>query len=128
MRVLLDTHAFLWWIQDSDRLSRVAREVIADRTNSVLVSLASFWEISIKISLGRLSLTDNSLTFIQRQIHENEFHFFPITLDHAWGLQDLPPLHNDPFDRMLIIQAQQEGIPLLTCDDAIRQYAIETRW
>ena len=128
MNVLLDTHAFIWWIQDNPRLSDTARNIISDAGNTILLSTASFWEMSIKIQLGKLSLADNSLKFIENQVVINNFEHLPISIAHTWSLQQLPVHHKDPFDRMLITQSRQNELPIITCAPAFDSYAVDCIW
>lgn len=128
MRVLLDTHAFLWWIAGDDRLSDRASQTIADSRNEIFVSAASIWEIAIKARLGRLSIPGDPGRFIDGQIVENSFRGLPIVAGHALRLWDLPDHHQDPFDRMLIAQAQVEGLALVSRDALVAQYDVEVVW
>jgi PIN domain nuclease of toxin-antitoxin system len=126
--LLLDTHAFLWWIEDNPRLSAPARTAIADPDAEVYLSAASGWEIAIKAGLGRLTLPDNLSAFMSEQLEKNDFRVLPIRLAHALNLRDLPDLHRDPFDRMLVAQCRTEGLALVTADTAFRGYELETVW
>ena len=128
MKVLLDTHTFLWWITDSPRLSARAREVIQDSNNELFFSAASGWEIAIKAQLGRLQLPDNLEQFIVDQLSLNTILVLPIQLRHALHVYTLPQHHRDPFDRMLVAQSQIENLPILTTDSQIAQYDVETIW
>ncbi len=128
MRALLDTHAFLWWVLEDPRLSITARATIADPDIEVLVSAVSAWEITIKAAAGRLDLPEPARTYVPSRTSANDFHELPISVAHAVGVGDLPGLHRDPFDRMLVAQAQVEGIPIVTNDAAIARYDIETIW
>ena len=128
MKVLLDTHTFLWWITDSPRLSARAREVIRDSNNELFFSAASGWEIAIKAQLGRLQLPDNLEQFIVEQLSLNIILVLPIQLRHALHVYTLPQHHRDPFDRMLVAQSQVENLPILTTDPQIAQYDVETIW
>lgn len=128
MKVLLDTHTFLWWITDSPRLSALAREVIRDSNNELFFSAASGWEIAIKAQLGRLQLPDNLEQFIVDQLSLNTILALPIQLRHALHVYTLPQHHRDPFDRMLVAQSQIENLPILTADSQIAQYDVETVW
>ncbi|MGA9348937.1 MAG: type II toxin-antitoxin system VapC family toxin [Anaerolineae bacterium] len=128
MKVLLDTHSFLWWITDSPRLSAWAREVIRDSNNELFFSAASGWEIAIKAQLGRLQLPDNLEQFIKDQLSLNTILALPIQLHHALHVHTLPQHHRDPFDRMLVAQSQVENLPILTADSQIAQYDVETIW
>jgi PIN domain nuclease of toxin-antitoxin system len=128
MKVLLDTHAFLWWITDSPKLSARAREVIQDSNNELFFSAASGWEIAIKAQLGRLQLPDNLEQFILEQLSLNAILVLPIQLRHALRVYTLPQYHRDPFDRILVAQSQIENLPILTTDTQITPYAVETIW
>jgi PIN domain nuclease of toxin-antitoxin system len=128
VRVLLDTHAFLWWITDDDRLSTLAREAIGAPENHVFVSAASGWEVITKYRIGRLTLPQPVDGFIAQHLEENAFQPLSITMRHTFELEALPSLHRDPFDRMLIAQAIAEEMPLVTGDQAIRAYPVSTIW
>ena len=128
MRALLDTHAFLWWIVGDERLSDGASRAIADRRNEIFVSAASIWEIAIKGRLGRLSIPGDPGTFIGGQIAENSFRGLPIVAGHALRVWDLPDHHQDPFDRMLVAQAQVEGLTLISQDRQVARYEVEVVW
>jgi PIN domain nuclease of toxin-antitoxin system len=128
MMVLLDTHTLLWWIAEDARLSHRARDVMADGRNAVLVSAASGWEIAIKAGLGRIELPRPVGPFLSEQLRQNQMDVLPIQMSHALRVQELPPLHRDPFDRMLVAQAQLERLPILTADPSIARYDVETLW
>ncbi|MBF0310941.1 MAG: type II toxin-antitoxin system VapC family toxin [Magnetococcales bacterium] len=127
MRILLDTHTFLWWIEASDRLSSKAMEVISDRHNTCYLSLVSVWEVAIKIGLGKLSLSEPLEYFIGQELKKNKFRQLGIRLWHVSGVSTLPLHHRDPFDRLLISQALMEGMPILSADEVIDAYGV-TRW
>ena len=120
-RLLLDTHVWLWWQLDHPRLGTAAREAIA-AASEVRLSVASVWEISIKAALGKLSLPKGA--DILRELELDGFTPLPIELAHAVRVADLPPLHRDPFDRMLIAQAILEGLTLVTADPQLSQYGV----
>ena len=122
MRLLLDTHTFLWWVSDWREIAEPAREVIADPNNEVFVSAVSGWEIGIKKAKGRLVAPDNLAAVVE----EKRFEHLPLTFDHAERAATLPPRHRDPFDRMLIAQAQAEGLTLVTRDSRIPLYDVST--
>jgi PIN domain nuclease of toxin-antitoxin system len=128
MKALLDTHTFLWWITDQPRLPRGIRTIIENGENDLLVSAASGWEIMIKFQLGRLLLPEEPEDYLMDQIQQNAFQTLPIRLEHSLRLRRLPPLHKDPFDRMLIAQAHFENIPILTSDSLIARYPVEVVW
>ncbi len=128
MRVLLDTHTFLWWVTDDDRLARRARALIADPTTEVLFSVVSAWEIVVKAGLGRLLLPEDPERFVPRHLAENAFLTLPVHLRHALRVGALPDLHRDPFDRLLVAQSTVENLPLMTGDPLFRQYPVEVIW
>jgi len=128
MKVLLDTRAFLWWITDDPRLSPRAREIIADGANVLFLSAPSGWEIAIKAKLGRLRLPDEPERFILKQLESNAIEVLPVQMSNALHVYALPDHHRDPFDRLLIAQAQLEKLPILTADPQISRYEIETVW
>jgi PIN domain nuclease of toxin-antitoxin system len=119
-RLLLDTHVLLWWLADSPQLGEKARQMISDPRNQVYISAANTWEISIKRSLGKLSAPDDMGTIID----EEGFDDLPISLFHGDQAGLLPAHHKDPFDRMLIAQAQSEGLVIVTSDEKISRYGI----
>lgn len=128
MNVLLDTHAFLWWISDSPKLSALAREVMSDGNNVLYFSAASGWEIAIKAQLGRLQLPNDLESFIPEQLAANNMTVLPVQLHHALHVSMLPRYHRDPFDRILIAQSQVESLPLVTVDAKISRYAVDIIW
>jgi PIN domain nuclease of toxin-antitoxin system len=119
MRLLLDTHTFLWWTEDSPRLPQPFRAAISERANDVFVSAVSVWEIAIKRRTGRISFSGE----IVEEIRKQGFQPLPIAVWHAETVERLPIFHRDPFDRMLIAQAESEGMMLLTVDSQILKYA-----
>lgn len=127
MKLLLDTHAFLWLIM-GENLSQAAREAFLDRANALYFSAASYWEIGIKLSLGKLQLTDDWPQAFDREMLVNGIQWLPIEKEHCQGIVHLPFVHRDPFDRLLIAQARFEGMTLLTADSHIQQYDIPTLW
>lgn len=129
MTVILDTHAFLWWIDNSEKLSETARKVIADSNNKIYLSAVSTWEIAIKDQLGKLTAPKPLLPFFTDQLHKNNFHFLPIQMEHTCKVNDLENRHKDPFDRLLIGQSIVERIPILTIDSMISAYKeVQTIW
>jgi PIN domain nuclease of toxin-antitoxin system len=128
VRALLDTHAFLWWIAGDERLSGRVSQAIADGRNEIFVSAASIWEIAIKARLGRLSIPGDPGKFIGGQIAENSFRGLPIVAGHALRVWELPDHHRDPFDRMLVAQAQVEGLTFVSRDPEVSRYDIEVLW
>lgn len=129
MITLVDTHVFLWWITDSPRLSEQARDIVGNSENRLFFSTASGWEIAIKAGLGKIIFkTDNLFNFIKEQLEINSFTPLPVQMNHALHVNKLPHLHRDPFDRMLIAQAQLENLPIVTGDRQIAKYYVETIW
>ena len=124
--LLLDTHAFLWWATDDDRLSAAAREAIADRR--VLLSVVTPWEMTIKHALGRIELRAAPRAIIYAQVARHGFETLGISLEHVLGVADLPPHHADPFDRLLIAQAREERLTIVTIDAAFGAYDIGVLW
>ena len=123
LRLLLDTHVFLWWRTDSQRLRRPARDAIST-ADIVFVSAATAWEAAIKAALGRLKLPDS----IESGVMESGFEKLPISFSHAERAASLPGHHADPFDRMLVAQAQVEGLTLVTHDRRIEPYEVAVLW
>ncbi|HWG85329.1 MAG TPA: type II toxin-antitoxin system VapC family toxin [Deinococcales bacterium] len=124
MRLLLDTHVFLWWVGDDERLSGPARDAISHEDNTVLVSVASAWEIAIKASQGRLEVPEDVAAFVRSQAAQNDFQLLPVHLSHAAAVRELPWHHRDPFDRMLVAQAIVEEATLVTNDAYVQQYPV----
>jgi PIN domain nuclease of toxin-antitoxin system len=120
MRLLLDTHAFLWWDAHDTRLPDAHRMAIESALNEVFVSAATVWEIAIKRSAGKLIFRMS----VAKAIEQHRFTPLPITVDHAENSGNLPQLHRDPFDRLLVAQAQLEGLILVTVDDQILRYQV----
>lgn len=128
MKVLLDTHAFLWAITADERLSAAARQVFLDGATQPLLSVASLWEIAIKVQIGKLPLPEPADRYLLDQLSRNAIQTLPVLASHALALFRLPPLHRDPFDRLLVAQCQVEGLPLVSGDAQLRQYAVEILW
>ena len=128
MRLLLDTHAFLWWIADSRRLSEPAYRAIADEENDVSVSAASAWEIATKHRLGRLPSADALAHDIGAYIARQGFNEMPITVDDASRAGALSQHHRDPFDRMLIAQALSRGLVLVSNEYLFDRYGVRRLW
>ncbi len=128
MRAILDSHAFIWWVLDMPNLSDQCREILADGQNEILVSVASSYEIAYKAAQGRLTLPDTPAEYVQTRLVANGFESLPIELPHALRAATLPRIHGDPIDRILVAQAQLEGLPILTADPAIGRYDVETLW
>lgn len=126
---LLDTHTFLWWSLEPDKLPATVRGILADADTRVVLSVVSSWEAQIKTGLGKLELTEPLQTIIERELVTNRWEVLPIHLRHTWALAALPPLHRDPFDRLLVAQAKTESLVLVTTDPLIRAYpGVNTIW
>ena len=128
MRILLDTHAFLWWITGDQRLSQRSIECISDGSNELFFSVASGWEIAIKAGLGRIDIPDPLERFVSEHLFRNHMDVLAIQLSHALHVITLPQFHRDPFDRMLISQAQIERLPILSSDKLLAAYDVEVIW
>lgn len=120
MKILLDTHAFLWWMENNPTLSKQARKAIEDSSNMVFVSAITVLEIAIKKSIGKLTAPDN----LEEELVNNNFEQLPITIAHAQAVGSLPFHHADPFDRVLIAQTQIEALTLISRDNNIKKYGI----
>ena len=128
MDILLDTQVILWSISGDSRLSSSARTVFLDPTNNLYFSIAGYWEIAIKISIGKLALADQWSTIIDKEMRSNFIKFLPITQEHCNGLVELPFHHRDPFDRVIVAQAKTEQMALLSADSQLKKYEIEVIW
>lgn len=124
MRILLDTHTILWFLNGDVNLSPKAREMIISENNQVHVSIVSLWEMAIKVSLNKLSV-EKGLRHIFSLIRENGFHILPLTEQHVLTVASLPFLHRDPFDRILIAQAEVENLPIITFDPEFSKYDVK---
>jgi PIN domain nuclease of toxin-antitoxin system len=127
MKLLLDTHIFLWFIMGSPHLSAGDRALIEDERNRKFISVASLWEIAIKSSIGKLSLSAPFDQLIPQQLSLNGFELLPIEIPHLATVATLPFHHRDPFDRLLIAQAMAEKIPVVSSDSAFDSYTSVTR-
>ena len=128
MRLLLDTHSFLWFIAGSAKLSERARVQVEDLDNAVYLSVASLWEIAIKVSIGKLSLSRPYEELIPEQLEHNEIEVLTINLEHLAVLTRLPLHHRDPFDRLIITQAMVEDLPIVGKDDDFERYPVRLIW
>ena len=127
MKLLLDTHAFLWLISNQ-KLSQRASDAFLDTSNQLFLSAASYWEICIKRSVGKLVLAEGWEQSLEREMRANDIRWLPIERAHCQAIIELPWIHRDPFDRLLIAQAREEGMAILTADEYIPQYGIATIW
>jgi len=128
MRLLLDTHAILWWADDARVLSKRARAAIGDAQNECLVSLASCWEIAIKLSLEKLRIDGPIERFLPELFAANAFRQLAIDFRHVARVARLPFHHRDPFDRLLVAQASEEGLAIVSADPVFRKYGLKRIW
>jgi PIN domain nuclease of toxin-antitoxin system len=127
MKLLLDTHTFIWCDSDPTRLSATAAAAIRDPANEVWVSVGTAWEMVIKAQIGKLALR-LPLADIFAQLQTNRLQVLPITLAHTLAVEGLPPAHKDPFDRLLVAQANVEGANLVTADPIFGSYPVRVLW
>ena len=128
MKLLIDTHALIWWDENPARLGSKARVACLDSSNELWLSVASVWEIQIKIMLGRLALRKPLKDLIDDQVKQNRILILPVKFDHVLRLESLPDRHKDPFDRLLVAQALEENCVLVSHDPMIAQYPVATVW
>lgn len=128
MKILLDTQCWLWIQVAPERLSEASRELVAGAENELFFSAASSWEIAIKHALGRLRLPLPPAEYVPTRLERGGFRALPIQHSHALRVAELPPHHRDPFDRLLVAQAQVEDLPLLTADRRLEAYDLELLW
>lgn len=128
MRALVDTHVLLWWLKDDERLSAMARDVLADGDSHLLWSMASSWEIAVKARTGKLRLGRPIERLFGEIVGRQGLEILPITHEHCGRVARLPLHHRDPFDRMLVAQANQEKVPIVSADRKLDQYRVETIW
>ena len=127
MKYLLDTHAFLWYFENSDKLSETVASIIENADEPKFVSIASLWEFAIKYGLGKLHF-DGGYSHLWEMITKNGFTILPIAQSHLAGIIQMPLIHRDPFDRLLVATAKAEGMTFLTADDNIHQYDVPFVW
>ena len=128
MALLLDTHTFLWWVDDSPRLTEPARTAISRPDQACFVSLASCWEIAIKVSLGKLTIGSSFERFVAEQMAVNGFQPLAITLGHIARVVALPFHHRDPFDRLLVAQAIDQDLTIVSIDPVFESYGVGRVW
>ena len=127
MNYLLDTQSILWVLNGDKRLSDVARDIIEDRQHTKFVSIVSVWEVGIKISIGKLTFPENTSGFVQ-QIQKHGFELLSISTHHIYEIEQLPFIHRDPFDRLMIAAAIAENMMLITADENIARYDVPQIW
>jgi PIN domain nuclease of toxin-antitoxin system len=125
MRLLLDTHVFIWWADNPEKLSPAALAALEDEANELLLSVASVWEMQIKIQLGKLKLSLPLKELVKNQQETNNLTVSPVALPHVLALEALPFHHKDPFDRLLIAQSIEEGLTLVTADSQFSAYSVK---
>jgi len=128
VNLLLDTHSFIWFVEDNQSLSAHARMLIEEPTNEVFLSIASVWEMAIKVSLGKLDLSQPFDLFIPNQLLLNDITLLDITVSHTLRVATLPFHHRDPFDRLLIAQSLVEGMPFIGIDSVFDTYGVNRLW
>jgi len=128
MKLLLDTHTFIWIVSDSSKLSNKVATLFSSEENQVYLSSVNLWEIQIKTQLGKLKLDGTLSDIVSKQISENQLEPLSVNFDHVMQLDNLPIHHKDPFDRLLIAQAQSEELTLLSKDAVFEQYDVQVIW
>lgn len=130
MRLLLDTHAFLWWVNPHERMSPYAYKVLADGANEVFVSTVTPWEVAIKAAIGRFDMPQPLGPFFEREIAANSFRVLAVELRHAVAVRELSHFadHRDPFDRMLVAQAITEDLAIVSADRVFERYGVQRVW
>ncbi len=128
MNLLLDSHTFIWWRDETHKLSSTALTEILNSKNDVFLSVVTAWELQIKISLNRFSIRGGLENAIKDEQRNNNFHILPVKLSHALYLENLPPHHKDPFDRLLISQAIVENMTLISADNNFGKYKVNLLW
>ena len=128
MRYLLDTHAFIWWDSEPKKLSAEVLALCQESNTQLFLSMASLWEMQIKMQLGKLTLGQSLEKIIQSQIIENNIQLLDITAQHVFMLPSLDEFHKDPFDRLIISQSIREGLPLISKDSVFEKYPVHVIW
>jgi PIN domain nuclease of toxin-antitoxin system len=128
MKLLVDTHVFIWWFNEPEKLSPKASALLADDGNALLLSAASIWEMQIKIQLGKLKFTVSLRELVESQEKTNGVQVLPVGLEHVLSLDALPAHHKDPFDRLLVAQANVEGAFLVSADPVFSSYPVKLLW
>ena len=128
MQLLLDTHSFIWWSINSEKLSLTGQDLLFDRNNRLFLSVASVWEMQIKLQLGKLQLNPSLQELIKNQITINNLEILSIDLAHIWTLATLIHYHKDPFDRLLISQSITEIMPILSIDEIFDRFPVQRIW
>jgi len=128
MKYLIDTHTLLWIVTKNKKLSKKVKDIYLNSENQIFISLASLWEMAIKINLNKLSINEPLKDFVKNQIKSNDINILDIKTKHILLLENLPYYHKDPFDRLIISQSINEQIPLLSFDKVFDKYSIKRIW
>lgn len=128
MRILIDTHVFIWWTSDSQKLSLAVYNLLTNPKTQVILSVVSIWEMQIKLSLGKLELKTALPELVEDEVKQNRIELLPLDLSHIYALSNLPNHHRDPFDRLLIAQAKSEELVIISIDEKFDGYDIERLW
>ena len=128
MRYLLDTHTLLWFISEDQKLSDTGHRLILDSNSEIFLSIASLWEIAIKVNIGKLALDAPFEQLFPKELHFHKIRILDITVDNLVQLTTLPLHHQDPFDRLIVAQAIVEGIPIISKDEAFDLYDVKREW
>jgi len=128
MKLLLDTHTFIWWDGEPDRLSPRALALCQQTENELILSVASLWEIQVKLQLGKIELAIPLPRLVESQRQSNGLQLLPVEAAHVFALDALPAVHKDPFDRMLVAQARADDLRIVTKDAAIKEYPVQVEW
>lgn len=128
MRALIDTSSLIWFIAGNDKLSKTARDFIENFDNELILSVASLWEIAIKVSIGKLELLGQFDRFIPEKLEENEIGILHVDMAHFSEMMKLSFHHRDPFDRLIIAQSVSESLPLIACDSIFKKYPVSMIW
>ena len=128
MRILIDTHVFIWWTSDSQKLSFTVYNLLTSPKTQVILSVVSIWEMQIKLSLGKLQLKTALPELVEDEVKQNRIELLPLDLSHIYALSNLPNHHRDPFDRLLIAQAKSEELVIISIDEKFDGYDIERLW
>jgi PIN domain nuclease of toxin-antitoxin system len=128
MKVLVDTHTFLWDLLDDHRSSRLAKQILKSDEHELFFSLVSLWEFSIKIKTGKLNALGSSVSYLRNEMENYSMQLLPLRYEHVLQLEALPAHHSDPFDRLLIAQAITESLPILTHDGKFSLYPVKVLW
>jgi PIN domain nuclease of toxin-antitoxin system len=128
MRVLIDTHVFIWWTSDVKKLSSRVHDLLLDPSTEAILSMVSIWEMQIKLSLGKLQFRTTLSELVDDEINRNRIELLPLSLSHIYALSNLPHHHRDPFDRILIAQSMDEDLQILSIDEKFDAYGVKHLW